>query len=583
MIFMTMRKPIITVLGHVDAGKTRLLDAIRGTTVAEKEAGGITQHIGATEVQIQVIKNLSRGLLEKYKFDLMIPGLLFIDTPGHEAFTNLRRRGGSIADLAVLVVDVHKGLQEQTIEAIEILKSYKCPFIVAANKVDTIRGWITEKGSITDALEKQNRETLEFLDTKIYELVGQLHSKGFNSERFDRIKDFTKEIPIIPTAAKHGVGIPELLMFLAALSQKYLEKKLEVHTEEGCKGTVLEVREEKGLGKTIDVIVYDGKISVGDEIILGGKNGTIRAKVRALLEPRPFGEKGNDKFRSVQEVKATAGVKIAAPGLDDALSGSPVREYSEKAEKEISEEIHRIKIDSDSIGPIVRSNTLGSLEAMIKLLQDRGIKVMKADVGEIPRKDVLEMESVAQKDRFKGVIFAFHTTVSEAAETEARKRNVKIFQNDVIYRILEDYENWVKSEKDAEKKKKLSFIVMPAKIKVLRGFVFRHSNPAIVGVRIEIGKLRKEVEVMKKGKVVGKIIGIQSEGKAIEEAKAGMEVAVSISGAAVGKDISENDELYTYIPKKHFAELESISGEFSSDELELIEEIRNMEQEKAEA
>ncbi len=579
-----MRKPIITVLGHVDAGKTKMLDSIRGTKVTDKETGGITQHIGATELPISIILGVSKNIMEKYKFSIQIPGLLFIDTPGHEAFTNLRKRGGSIADLAVLVVDAHKGLEEQTLEAIEILKSYKCPFIVACNKIDTIKGWVVEEGSVSDALQKQNNDVLEQLDTKIYTIVGQLHSKGFPSERFDRVKDFTKEVAIIPVSAKMRIGIPELLMFLAALSQKYLEKKLVVHEKGKCKGTVLEVAEEKGLGKTIDVILYDGMLKVGEEIAVGGKNGIIKTKVRALLEPKPLGDTGQEKFRGVQQVHATAGVKIAAPGLDDCLAGSPIRHYSEAAAREIEEEIHRIKIDSDAVGPIVRSNTLGSLEAIIKLLQDRGIKVKKADVGEIPRKDVLEIESVSKKDRFKGVIFAFHTKVSEQAASEAKKREVKIFQNDVVYRILEEYEAWVKAEKEKEKKEKLSSVVLPAKILILPGNVFRNSGPAIVGVRVLEGKIKKGVQLMKRsGEIVGRVLGIQNDGKAIEEASKGEEVAVSIDGPVMGRSLFENDELYSYIPEKHFGELMMIGESFSREERKLIEEIKKLEAEKAEA
>ena len=586
-----IRKPIITVLGHVDAGKTKLLDAVRGTAIAEKEAGGITQHIGATEVPTEVVKKISGSILQKYGFALKIPGLLFIDTPGHEAFTNLRKRGGSIADLAVLVVDVHKGLEEQTLEAIEILKSYKCPFIVAANKIDTIQGWIApaEGGeeSFTESVEKQRPEVQERLDAKIYSLVGQLHSKGFVSERFDRVSSFTKEIPIIPTAAKKRIGIAELLVFLAGLSQKYLEKKLEVHEEGNCKGTVIEVREEKGLGKTIDVIIYDGMLKVGEEIVVGGKNAVIKTKIRALLEPKPLDDMKNpsEKFRNVKEVHAAAGVKIAAPGLEDSLSGSPVRHYSEASAKEIESELQKIKIESDAVGPIVKSDTLGSLEAMVKLLQSRGINVKKADVGEVSRKDVLEIESVAQKDRFKGVVFAFHAKVNGVAASEASKRGVKIFENEVVYRILEEYDEWVKQEKESEKKQKLSEIVFPAKLKVLRGLVFRHSNPAIVGVRVEEGKVRKGVNLMKKNEgIIGPINGIQSEGKTLEEASKGMEVAVSISGAVVGKDVFEGDELYTFIPKKDFISLETVADSFSDEELELIEAIKKMEQhEKAEA
>lgn len=573
-----IRKPIITVLGHVDHGKTKLLDAIRGTTVAEKEAGGITQHIGATEVPISVIHEVAKPIAEKYKFDITIPGLLFIDTPGHEAFTNLRKRGGSIADLAVLVVDINTGLQEQTLEAIDILKTYKCPFLVAANKIDTLSGWNAKEGTTTHALEMQRQDVLDLLDAKIYSIVGQLHEKGFVSERFDRVRDFTKEVGIIPVSAKAKIGIAELLVFIAALSQRYLEKKLTVHEKGNCKATVLEVKEEKGLGKTIDVILYDGMLSVGEEIALGGRSGVITTKIRALLEPKPAGDKSNEKYRNVKEVHAASGVKIAAPNLDDVIAGSPLRHASESAGREILEEIGKVKFESDALGPIVRSNTLGSLEALVKLLQDKGIKIKKADVGDIQRSDVMEIDPVRAKDRFRGVIFAFHTSVTEQAESEAKKHGVKIFKNDVVYRLLEDYDKWMAEIKDAEKKEKLSAITLPCKFEVIRGFVFRRSNPAVVGVRVLEGKLKKGIEVMGKKGRIGRVMALQSEGKNLEEAEKAQEIAVSIEGAVVDKDFSEGDQLYSFIPKSHFGAIESIIDSFSREELALIDEIKRLEE-----
>src|SRR3989344_2065653 len=580
-----IRKPIITVLGHVDAGKTKLLDAIRGTVIAEKEAGGITQHIGATEVPIEAVKNISGELLDKYNFDLKIPGLLFIDTPGHEAFTNLRKRGGSIADLAGLVVDIQKGLQNQTIEAIEILKSYKTPFIVVANKVDTIHGWNVVGGSISESMNHQSQDALETLDTKIYELVGQLFEKGFRAERFDRVKEMTKEIYIVPISAKQKEGLPEVLMLLAGLSQKFLEKRLSIHVQGDAKGTVLEVKEEKGLGKTIDVILYDGSLKVGEEIVLAGKNGIIKTKIRAMLEPRPLDEMRSpqEKFKNVNEVHAAAGVKIAAPGLDDALAGSPVLVGGSGSEKEVLEEIQRVKIDTQEIGPIIRSDTLGSLEAFIKLLEDRGIKVRKADIGEVTRRDVIEADAIKEKDFYRGVIFAFHTKLDDSAEKEATLRNVMVFKNDVVYRLIEEYSSWVDAEKNKEKLDKLARVTFPAQIRVLPGYVFRNSKPAIVGVEIEQGKLKNNVSLMGKEGIIGKVQAIQSEGKSLEEAKKGQEVAVSIEGAVVGKDIAENDIVYTYIPKKHIALLKEVSESLSSEELELLEKIEEMEREKVEA
>jgi len=578
-----IRTPIIAVMGHVDAGKTRLLDTIRGTSVSEKEAGGITQHIGATEVPMSLIEGIAGDLIQKFGFKISIPGLLFIDTPGHEAFTNLRKRGGSIADLAVVVVDVHKGLQNQTIEAIEILKSYKTPFIVAANKIDSIYGWQTKKGSFSDNLKLQPPKTQEELDKKIYELVGQLHAKGFSSERFDRCSDFTKEVPIIPTCAKFGEGIPEVLVFLAGLSQKYLEKKLSIHVKGRGMGTILEVKEEKGLGKTIDVIVYDGTIKIGEKIVVGGRKGAIVTKIRALLEPKALDEIRNpqEKFKSIKEIHAASGVKIAAPALDDAIAGSPIRVLeSDEQKQEVIDEMQSVKIESDAIGPIIRADTLGSLEAFVKLLADRGIKAKKADVGEFTRRDVMELESLIGKDRFKAVGFAFHTKATPDALEEAGKKGIKIIEGNVIYKILEDYDKWVYDEREKKKMETMSKVVMPMKLKIIPGFVFRNTKPAIVGVKVLVGKLRTNVEVMKDGKIIGKVHAIQSDGKNGSEAKEGEEVAVSIDKATIGRNLDEGDELISFIPKKQFEKIKDLEDSLSDKELSLMEEIKKIEDEK---
>lgn len=575
-----IRKPIITVLGHVDSGKTKLLDAIRGTTIAEKEAGGITQHIGATEVPIGVIMKTSGELIEKYKFMIGIPGLLFIDTPGHEAFTNLRKRGGSIADLAVLVIDINEGLQMQTHEAIDILRAYKTPFIIAANKIDRLRGWHSNAGMVSRGIETQPQDALEALDTKIYELVGAMHTKGFSCERFDRVRDFTKEVPIIPVSAKTKEGIPELLMFLAGLSQKYLEARLKVAESGPAKGTVLELKEERGLGKTIDVILYDGKLKVGEEIVLGGQDGIITTRIRALLTPKPMEEirQPSEKFRNAEEVHAACGVKIAAPMLDKALAGSPLRAKSSEGIEEIRSEIARVTFDLNVLGPIVRADALGSLEAVVKLLSDRGLSVKKADIGEVGRKDVMEAETVMARDRYAGVIFAFNVHVDEAARKEAKKQGVKIFEEGVVYRLLEAYEAWVEEGKAREKEEKTAGIVMPAELRVMPNCIFRNTKPAIVGVKVVCGRLRPNTELMKDGRVVGRVEQIQDNGKNLAEAKERDEVAVSIKGATVGRNLFENDELYSVIPRRQLERMGEFADMLSEGEMMLMEKIKTMEE-----
>ena len=366
-----IRQPIITVIGHVDHGKTSILDAIRNTRVVAKEPGAITQHIGATEVPLEVIKKISGSILKKFGFELKIPGILLIDTPGHEAFTNLRKRGGSIADLAILVVDATQGIEPQTIEAIEILKLYKVPFVVAMNKIDMLPFYSSKEGSYLENLSTHDQKVKALMDEKLYIFVGELYKHGFEGERFDRCV-FGKQIPIVPCSAKTREGLPELITLLAGLSQKYLEKELEINYEEAGKGAVLEAKEEKGLGKTIDVIIYEGTISVNDEIAVIGKNGVIRTKIRALLQPKPLQEMKNtkEKFTPVKQIYAAAGLKISAPNLDDALVGSTMLVIKTGDEiKQLQEEYKETKFETNTNGVMVKTDAIGSMEALVELLK----------------------------------------------------------------------------------------------------------------------------------------------------------------------------------------------------------------------
>ena len=288
---MALRKLLITVLGHVDHGKTSLLDKIRRSTVAAGEAGAITQAIGVSIIPISVIEKICGALLNHMKGKITIPGFLTIDTPGHAAFTSLRKRGGSLADIAILVVDINEGFKPQTIESIEILKANKVPFVVAANKIDLQHGWLYDK----DKILLKNIESLDYqhqgeFEKKMYELVGQFGELGIQAERFDRVQDYTKQVAIVPLSAFTGQGIPELLMVMTGLAQKFFEEKLELHEEDNAKGSILEVKEEKGLGVTIDTIIYDGNIKVNDTLIIGSMNEPIVTKVRALLEPKELSD-----------------------------------------------------------------------------------------------------------------------------------------------------------------------------------------------------------------------------------------------------------------------------------------------------
>lgn len=574
-----LRSPIVCVLGHVDHGKTSLLDAIRGTSVAAGEPGLITQHIGASFVPKEVFEKKCGNLLKRYKFSLDVPGLLFVDTPGHEAFTNLRKRGGNVADLAILVVDVVQGFQQQTKEAVEILRTFKTPFITAANKIDSLNGWISNKGAcFTDTFEKQRDFVQQQLDEKIYDIMRELGKFELNSERFDRADDFTKQIPIVPVSAKTGEGIQELLMFLAGLAQRFMKKRLDIELAKPAKGTILEVKEVEGLGATIDVIIYEGTIRIGDEIAAAAIGGPITTKVRALLQPAPLEEirDPRKKFKVVPEVTAAAGIKVAAPGLENVIAGSPLLVVKDEAsaKKEILEEIKGIKIDKKTAGVIIKTDAFGSLEAVAALFSRGKIPVRKADVGIVTRRDVLEAEAERKQNRYLSAIFAFNTKISEDAKEEAAGKNIKIFESNIIYKLQEDYAKWVSEEKQAEKKEQQQKYVYPGKVKILEGFVFRASRPAVVGIEVLAGTIRQAYPLMnKQGREIGKIESIQAEKKSIDKAEKGMQVAISIDGGVVGRNISERDVLYTSVPLEHIEALEKII-----DDKELLAEIKKIKE-----
>ena len=568
-----LRQPIVSVLGHVDHGKTTLLDAIRNTNVQVGEAGGITQSIGASFIPKETIEKVCKPLLEKFKFEVVVPGLLFIDTPGHESFMTLRKRGGSVADLAILVIDINEGFQPQTDESLSYLKQFKVPFIVAATKIDKIPGWRPSSNvCVLDSLKNQSPDVLSLLDSKIYEIVAQLYERGYEAERFDRVKDFSKQVAIVPCSGKTGEGVAELLVMLVGLSQKFLKDKLSI--SEVCRGNVLEVKEVPGLGMTIDVIIYDGKVRVGDYLIIGGKQPIV-TKIKALLRPPPLRDiRVEKKFESVKEVHAAAGVKIAAAGLENVIAGSPIicvddESKIEEAKRMVQQEVEEVEFEKDIDGVIVKADTIGGLEAMIKMLTDRNIPIKKAEVGNVNKQDVIEADAI--KDPYKRVILVFNSKILPEAESMARDLKVQIFRSNIIYKIIEDYQEWVKRKKKQEIEEKLKSVSRPCEIRVLPGYVFRSSKPAIFGIEVLAGIIKPGTILMRKdGKVVGTVKEVQSMGKNIPFAKTGDKVAISVPDVVVGRHIKEGDTLISYIPKKDIEILKEVWDNLQDDEKELL-------------
>ena len=586
---MKIRQPIVVVLGHVDSGKTSLLDQMRGTAVQSREVGGITQHIGASFFPIEIVKDITGPLYAQLaKSDSPIPGLLVIDTPGHEVFANLRMRGGSAADIAIVVADVNKGFEVQTVESIEILEKRKVPFVIALNKIDQIPGWNNTKSIfISEQIKAQGGDMISTLDEKIYTVVGSLSKLGYNSEAFWRIKDFTKEVAIVPVSAAKNIGIPELMAVLVGLAQQYMTKKLERHEGE-TKGIVLEVKDELGLGPSANIILIDGVLKQGDRVVVAKRDNAIVTKVKALLLPKPLDEMRDprDKFRPVDNVVAAAGLKITSPELDGVLAGSPLYVLKDSEDEGrlrslVESEIKAAIIRTDSNGIVLRCDTIGSLEATVDLLRKDKIPIQSADIGHITRRDVLAASAVKEKDRYIGVILGFNVRVLDEAEREASERGIKIFNEKIIYNLVRSYTDWVSYQKEHEDSILFNEISPVCKFQFLKGYVFRRNDPAVFGAEILIGRLRQKVPVINEnGKKIGSIHQIQEGGKNLSEASIGTQVAVSMKEPVIGRQISEGDIFYTDLTSKEAKLLlESFSHRLGPEEQEVFQHILSKKRE----
>jgi len=567
-----IRQPIVSVLGHVDHGKTSLLDYIRGSSVAARESGAITQHIGATEIPMDAIQNVCGDLLNDKSFSL--PGLLFIDTPGHHAFTTLRARGGSLADLAVVIVDITEGFKPQTYESLNILKQYKTPFILAVNKIDAISGWQKSEGIAKNRIDKQRPRIKTMFEERIYELIGTLHEHKIQSDLYYKISDFRKTLAMIPISAKTGEGIPELLMTLVGLAQRFLEEQLHIETGP-AKGSILEVKEETGLGTTIDTIIYSGVIKNTDKIVIGTNAKPVVTSIKALLKPKPLDEirDPRERFDSVKEVHAASGIKISSPDLENVIPGAALRVIDGNLEELIDEIQSQSKIDFelDGEGIFIKADTIGSLEAIIKESKEKGIKIRKAEIGNVSKRDIIEAN--ATLDPLNKLIFAFNIKILPEAKEELAITDLMVFDEDVIYTIMENYDEWLSKKKAELERSRRQEFIHPGMVRFLPEYVFRISHPAVIGIRILAGRIKTGQKLLKDdGKLVGIIKGIQSDNKPVEEAIQGQEVAISIEGITVGRQIKGDDILYTDIPASDAKKLKEMNV-LNLDEKDVLNKI----------
>ncbi|NHJ03953.1 MAG: translation initiation factor IF-2 [Candidatus Heimdallarchaeota archaeon] len=578
-----LKAPICVILGHIDHGKTSILDAVRGTAVQAREAGGITQQIGASYFPIETILEICGDLMSKGAIKLKLPGILIVDTPGHAAFLNLRTRGASVADIAIVVVDVQAGFQPQTFESMRLLRQRKIPFLIAANKIDRVAGWKMNKGlSFGATFKLQTVDTQKALDNHIYELMGELSKLNYPSDRYDRIRNYTEMVGIVPTSAKTHEGIQDLFLVLSGLAQQFLLKKL-VYSEGPGIGTILEVTEEAGLGTTLNVIIHSGTFSKNDRIVFGGKDKAYAAKIRSLLQPKELDEirDPREKFNSIDLVHAAAGIKITASGLNEAVAGAPImvantEEEIRKAKILIEEEISDIKIDADREGIIIKADTLGALEALVKEFRDRKIPIKIADIGDVSKANVTDAIVVKENAPAISAIVAFNVGILPDAQEEQEVNDIPFFRSDIIYTLLDDYQHWKIEMENKLKAESLKDLIRPGKFKIIPGMVFRANKPAIVGVEVLAGKISPRVAIIRgtDGKKCGSIQQIQENNQAVKEAGKGKEVAVSIRGPTVGRQITEEMVIFVDLPESVVRKIKSkYYDDLTIDEKEALEEL----------
>ncbi len=573
-----LRQPIVAVLGHVDHGKTSLLDYVRGTTVVKREAGSITQHIGATEVPYDTVSKICGPLLKDGTTTL--PGLLFIDTPGHHSFTTLRSRGGALADLAILVVDITEGFKPQTIESINILKQQKTPFILALNKVDKLQGWITNSGSFLKNNSNQSNLAKQTFQNRMYEIIGTLASHGFDSALFSEIEDFQKTIALVPTSVKEtGEGVPELFMILMGLAQRYLRGKLLLDYG-SSEGTVIEIKEEKGLGKTLGVIIYNGILKSSDTLIIGAQPEPIVTRVRSLLQPKPLDEirDPRQQFDNVKVVGAAAGLKVVAPNIEGVVAGAPF--YSAETDEEIDEALDKLtdsmksNVKCTDEGVVIRADAIGSLEALAYELSAAGIPIVKASVGDVSRRDVVTADPSDEEYRS---ILAFNVKIHPDAKNELYETGVTLFESDIVYRLLEDYQEWKETIKDKQAQHLRDDFAHPGKFEILEGHTFRTRDPAVVGVRVLGGRIALNQGVLRDDNVVvGHIKSLRSGDQVLKEAIQGDEVAVAINNVTVGRQISEGDALYIEMDERAILKIREAGIKLSFIEEDIITEMQKI-------
>ncbi|XP_071846279.1 eukaryotic translation initiation factor 5B-like [Apostichopus japonicus] len=588
-----LRCPVICVLGHVDTGKTKILDKIRHTNVQDGEAGGITQQIGATMVPESAIREQTKMCRQFSKADMNIKGLLIIDTPGHESFSNLRSRGSSLCDFAILVVDIMHGLEPQTIESINLLKQRKTPFVVALNKIDRLYEWKASPHSeIQNALKKQKKNTKDEFDEKTKVVITEFAEQSLNAALFWENPDPRTYISLVPTSAHSGDGMGNLIALIIELSQSMLQKRLAYSQELTC--TSMEVKTLPGLGTTMDVVLVNGKLQEGATLVVAGQEGPIVTQIRGLLTTQPLKElRVKNQYIKHKEIYGAQGLKILAKDLEKALAGLPVlvAEHPDEVEilKDEVEEMLTNALQSIKLaerGVYVQASTLGSLEALLEFLKTSKIPYAGINIGPVHRKDVMKASVMLEHDSQYAVILAFDVKVERDAQEMADKEGIKVFQADIIYHLFDSFTRY-REELKAKRRDEFKHIaIFPCKLRVIPQFIFNARNPIVVGVQVEAGIVKEGTPIIvpsKENLEIGVVSSVEANHKQVESARKGQEVCVKIENVGgdapkmYGRHFDANDMLVSKISRESIdAVKEYFREDLEKSDWQLMIELKNI-------
>jgi len=579
-----LKQPIVTFAGHVDHGKTSILDAIRSTYVARGEPGKITQKISFTIMPKDDIIKRCEPLLDKLHIKIEVPGFLFIDTPGHAAFISLRKRGGSLANLAVLVIDINEGIKEQTRESIEVLRKAKTPFIIALNKIDRIHGWrnIDSNSDIQTCIQKQSDSTKQEFNEKLLNIIVALSYLKFDSALYYEVKDFTKQVALVPCSAKTGSGISDIIVMLAGLTQKFFKDKSKLELGSQARGTIFEIKKEKIV--SVEAILYDGVLRKDDTIMVATFDKPVITKIRSLFKALPLG-KG---FELADEIRAATGFRMYLPEVKDIMPGMPFivlknleESYVEQQKSKLISEVSDI-MQLDNVGIIAKADSLGSLEALMFLLRKNGIMIRKAGIGNVTKNDIVIASSVVDNP-LDAIIIGFNVGIEPDVKKEFPElnKNVKIITGEVIYKIVDDVIEWRSNKEKEIERESLKQLTLPCKIKVLKHYIFRRSKPAIFGVKVLSGTLRQRITLMNSGgEKVDKVKTIQSEQKTVQESKTNEEVAINLPNSTIGRNVKEDEVLYSWLSESEFRKLKENKKFLTQEELVILQEVAEINRKK---